>query len=94
MIGVSPILSQKHTDGLITEAKTRKIPYQLEIMGGGTGTDSDRITFTDGGVETALVSVPMRNMHTAAETVFVSDIDKSAKLIAAYVNTLGGAAHV
>jgi len=94
MIGVSPILSQKHTDGLIIEAKTRKIPYQLEIMGGGTGTDSDRITFTDGGVETALVSVPMRNMHTAVETVLVSDIDKSAKLIAAYINTLGGAANV
>ena len=94
MIGISPILSQKHTDGLIAEAKARKIPYQLEIMGGGTGTDSDRITFTDGGIETALVSVPMRNMHTAAETVLVSDIDKSAKLIAAYVNTLGGAAHV
>jgi len=94
MIGVSPILSQKHTDGLIAEAKTRKIPYQLEIMGAGTGTDSDRISFTDGGVETALVSVPMRNMHTAAETVLVSDIDKSAKLIAAYLNTLGGAAHV
>jgi len=94
MIGVSPILSEKHTDGLIAEAKARKIPYQFEIMGAGTGTDSDRITFTDGGVETALVSVPMRNMHTAAETVLVSDIDQSAKLIAAYVNTLGGAAHV
>lgn len=94
MIGVSPILSQKHTDGLVAEAKARKIPYQLEIMGAGTGTDSDRITFTDGGVETALVSVPMRNMHTAIETVLVSDIDKSAKLIAAYINTLGGSANV
>lgn len=94
MIGVSPVLSQRHTDGLIAEAKARKIPCQLEVMGGATGTDSDRITFTDGGVETALVSVPMRNMHTAVETVLVSDIDKSAKLIAAYVNTLGGAANV
>lgn len=94
MIGVSPILDDEYTDILVQIAKRRRIPYQKEIMGGATGTDGDRISAVGGGIRTALVSVPMRNMHTPAETAYIKDIDSSAKLIAAFVNELGGKADV
>lgn len=90
MIGVSPILSQKLTKRLIETARQRSIPYSLEIMSGATGTDGDRISGTGGGVSTALVSIPIHNMHTPAETVLIEDINSAAKLLAAFVNSIGG----
>ena len=91
MIGFSPVLSAAASRELTRIAKSRGIPYQAEIMGGPTGTDSDRISVTRGGVDTALVSVPLRYMHTACEAVAISDVENTARLAAAYILSLGGA---
>lgn len=90
MIGVSPVLNEKVTDTLLYTAKRIGIPFQTEIMSDSTGTDADVISCTGGGIATGLVSVPLRNMHTANEIVSADDMLNSARLLAAYVNEIGG----
>lgn len=90
MIGVSPILSREITSLLFTLAKEQSIPFQTEVMGGSTGTNADPISISREGVSTGLVSVPLRYMHTAGESVVIEDIENSARLMAAAVLSIGG----
>jgi tetrahedral aminopeptidase len=90
MIGVSPTLSRDVTQMLFTLAKEYSIPYQTEVMGGRTGTNADSVSISRGGVATGLVSVPLRYMHTAIETVAMDDIENTAQLMAAAVERIGG----
>ncbi|MDD6276204.1 MAG: M20/M25/M40 family metallo-hydrolase [Clostridia bacterium] len=88
MIGYAPILNYAASEKLKAVAEEKGIPYQVEIMGEATGTNADHIAVTKGGIKTALISIPLRNMHTGAEIISVSDIENSARLIAEYI--LGG----
>jgi putative aminopeptidase FrvX len=90
MIGVSPVLSQRVTGALENVARKAEIPYQKEIMGGKTGTDADNISESRCGVETGLLSVPLKYMHTACETAAVCDIENTARLIYEYIKSAGG----
>ena len=54
-------------------------------MGRTTGTNADSITVTGRGVKTALLSIPLRYMHTANEIISLKDIEYTGKLIAAYL---------
>ena len=85
MICISPITDRFMTNNLIDICEKENIPYQREVCGTSTGTNADIISVTKSGVRTALVSVPLLNMHTAAETISMSDVENTAKLIADYV---------
>lgn len=85
MIGFSASLDRRMSKRLIELAKENNIPYQLEAMGGRTGTNADSISVSRGGVRSGLISVPQRNMHTPAEVCDLSDMENIAKLIAAYI---------
>lgn len=87
MICISPVLSRKMSDRLISVAKEKDIPYQLEVVGGLTGTNGDKISVTRDGIPTAVVSIPQRNMHTGAEIVSIDDIENIAKLLYEYIST-------
>ncbi len=87
MICISPILSKKISDNLINVAKQNEIPYQLEVTGGRTGTNADKISITKSGIPTGLVSVPQRNMHTAVEIVSLNDVENTAQLIYEYIRS-------
>ena len=88
MICISPVLSKQMSRKLIELAKQHDIPYQLEVTGGITGTNADKISVTKSGIPTALVSVPQRNMHTGAEIISLDDIESTAQLIYEYINTV------
>ena len=88
MIGIAPILDYEMSTRLREIAEKREIPFQLELMGGSTGTDADEIAVSKGGLKTALLSVPQRNMHTGVEIIDAKDVENSARLIAEYI--LGG----
>lgn len=90
MIGVSPVLDRKITSALRDIAESREIAYQTEIMGGKTGTNADNISLSRGGVRCGLVSIPIRNMHTAVEVADMDDIEATARLLAEFVRK-GGA---
>ncbi len=88
MIGVSPLLSHEATETLKKVAKAQNIKHQMEIMGGRTSTDADHITLSKTGVKTALLSIPLRNMHTPVEVVDLNDIKSVAEIIAGFVKEL------
>ncbi len=89
MIGISPSLDCEFSQKLIDIAKANGIPYQLEIMGGRTGTNADSMTVSGCGFKSALISVPLRYMHTGIETVSVCDVENTGKLIAMYIMSGG-----
>ena len=85
MIGTAPALSRAMTARLRDLAGREGIPFQLEVMGGRTGTDAEGIAAAGPGVATALVSIPLRNMHTPVETICLDDVEHTARLLAAFV---------
>jgi endoglucanase len=69
-------------------AKERGIPLQLASSGLSTGTDADKLFLSSGGIPTALVSYPLRYMHSAVETVDLSDVESTVDLLASFVLSL------
>ena len=73
---------------LVSVAKEHELPYQLEILGGSSGTDAWAIQVTREGVPTGLLSIPLRYMHTSVETVCIKDIDRTGRLMALFITSL------
>jgi len=73
---------------LISVAKKAKIKVQHEAAGRRTGTDTDSIYHVQEGIPSALISLPMRYMHSAVETVHLDDVEKVIKLMTAFVKSV------
>ena len=65
-------------------AEAEGIPFTVAASGRSTGTDADAIHLSRAGIPTALVSVPLRYMHSPVELAQLDDIENAAKLIAAF----------
>lgn len=91
MIGYAPSLDYEMSKKLSDIAKEKNIPNQPEVMGGRTGTNCDEIQVSGKGIKTALISVPLRNMHTAIEVCDLEDIENTARLMAEYIIGRSGA---
>jgi putative aminopeptidase FrvX len=76
------------TDLLHEAAEEAKIPFTVESLGRGTGTDADAIHLSREGIPTGLVSVPVRYMHSPVELVSLDDVDAAARVIAAFAQRL------
>ena len=85
MLGISPVLSKTVTDCLQAAALSNDVKYQFEVMGGKTSTNADNVAFNKCGVPTALLSIPLRNMHTPVEIIDVNDVESVARILAGYV---------
>lgn len=90
MIGTAPSLDRALTQRMVQLAKEQDIPMQMEVMGGRTGTNADEIGVSRAGVRTALLSIPLRYMHTTAELIDSADAEHTARLLAAYVTKGAG----
>jgi len=73
---------------LIEVAKEKKITIQHEATSNSTGTDTDQIYGVKQGVPSALVSLPLRCMHSVVETADIKDIEKTIDLLEAFVLSL------
>jgi endoglucanase len=73
---------------LETLAKAKKIPLQHEAMSSTSGTDTDAIFWTRGGIASALVSLPNRYMHSPVELVSLADLERIPELLAAFAVSL------
>ncbi|HDS74569.1 MAG TPA: M42 family peptidase, partial [Firmicutes bacterium] len=62
--------------------------YQIDAAPRGTGTDANAIQLTRAGVAAGLVSIPLRYMHTAVETVALTDLESSAQLLATFAQAV------
>ena len=88
-IGVGPNLSRWMTERLMEKAERLGIPYQIEVMSGNTGTDAWEIQVSREGVATAMLSLPLKYMHTPLEVLHRDDVEQSARLLAAFIEHLG-----
>ena len=70
-------------------AKEQEIKADIEILPGNSGTDAWAIQVSRAGVPTALISIPIRNMHTPSEVVDLRDVSRAGRLVAAFIETLG-----
>ncbi|WP_346320063.1 M42 family metallopeptidase [Chitinophaga sp. YIM B06452] len=68
-------------DLIISTAKKEKIPHQLHAVSRSTGTDTDAFAYSNDGTPSALISLPLRYMHTTVEMVKKDDIEQTIQLI-------------
>jgi putative aminopeptidase FrvX len=93
-LGSGPVLSRGSTlnprlfELLHDTAERKQIPFTVEAIGRNTGTDADAVHLSRGGVPTALVSIPLRYMHSPVELAALADVHAAARLIAAAARTL------
>ncbi len=66
---------------IISAAQKKKIPFQRAAVSRATGTDTDAFAYSTGGVPSALISLPLRYMHTTVESVHKGDVENVIKLI-------------
>ena len=66
---------------IINTAKEKNIPYQRAAASRSTGTDTDAFAHSNGGVPSALISLPLRYMHTTVEMVSKEDVQNVIQLI-------------
>lgn len=70
---------------LVSTAQEAKIPYQLEVLVGGS-TDAMAMQVTREGVPAGVVSIPARYVHTPSEMVDLNDVQNAVKLLVSFLN--------
>lgn len=92
--GKGPVLSygpavQNNLLKLIIDAATKnKIDFQRQAASRVTGTDTDAFAYSNDGVASALISLPLRYMHTTVESVHKDDVENVIKLILASLKNI------
>ena len=81
----SSIANKKVNQLLKDCAVENGIPYQIESFLGRTGTDADKIHFANQGITTALLSLPLRYMHSPSEVCHFDDIENAIELLARFL---------
>lgn len=85
VISKGPNIHHKMAEKLINMAKANDIKYDIDVDGGDTGTDAWAIQVTREGVPTALLSIPLKYMHTSVETVNIEDLEATARLMTEFI---------
>lgn len=75
---------------LMEVAEKNRIPIQHESSSRFTGTDTDVIFTQQHGIPSALVSLPLRYMHSVVETADLRDVEQVVRLLTAFVQSVGG----
>jgi len=81
VISYAPAVQNNLRERIIKTAETKKIPFQRHASSRFTGTDTDAFAYSNGGVASALISLPLRYMHTTVEMVHRDDVENVIKLI-------------
>ena len=90
-LGKGPVLcysgmTNKKMNALLKEiAAEKNIPLQYEVAGGETYTDGDTVLSTGSGVPVALVSIPLRYMHSSVEVGNYRDLEQCIELISEFI---------
>jgi len=75
---INPVLF----DLIIATAKKKKIPVQIVAEARGSGTDANIMQLSKSGVATALISIPIRYLHSPCELLCLEDVDNAGLLLA------------
>lgn len=90
MIGMGPNFNTALTKALIRTARAEAMDFQLEVMEGNTGTNAWEMQIAACGTAMALLSIPLRYMHTPIESVRLSDIDSVSGLLVHFLRNFNG----
>ncbi len=81
VIAYGPAVQNNLRELILETAEKHKIPFQRLAASRITGTDTDAFAYANGGVASALISLPLRYMHTTVEMVHKDDIENVIRLI-------------
>jgi putative aminopeptidase FrvX len=81
VITYGPAVQNNLRDLIIDTATTADIPFQRAAATRATGTDTDAFAYSNAGVASALISLPLKYMHTTVETVHQDDVENVIRLI-------------
>ncbi|MEQ9302714.1 MAG: M42 family metallopeptidase [Marinoscillum sp.] len=76
-----PAVQNNVLDMIIAVAEKNGIPFQRRAASRSTGTDTDAFAYSNDGVASALISIPLKYMHTTVETCAKDDLEKTIQLI-------------
>jgi len=81
VVSYAPAVQNNLNKLLIATAEKANIPFQRQASSRSTGTDTDAFAYSNGGVPSALISLPLRYMHTTVEMIHKEDVDNVISLI-------------
>ncbi|HXH99956.1 MAG TPA: M42 family metallopeptidase [Sphingobacteriaceae bacterium] len=81
VLSYAPSVQTNFNRQIVKTAESNKIPFQRQASSRWTGTDTDAFAYSNGGVVSALISLPLRYMHTTVEMVHKEDVDNVIRLI-------------
>lgn len=81
VVSYAPAVQNKFREFILETAVDQKIPFQRQVASGSTGTDTDSFAYSNGGVPSVLISLPLRYMHTTVEMVHKEDVENTIRLI-------------
>src|SRR5579871_3412579 len=81
VVSYAPAVQNNVNKLLIETAQKADIPFQRQASSRSTGTDTDAFAYSNDGVPSALISLPLRYMHTTVEMIHKEDVDNVIRLI-------------
>jgi endoglucanase len=84
-IGIGPNFHPKLVERIQETARRHEIKLQEDVIPGASGTDAWAIQVAREGIPTALLEVPIRNMHSPVETCDLRDIERAGRLMAHFI---------
>lgn len=81
VVSYAPAVHNLLRERIIETAEAKEIPFQRLASSRFTGTDTDAFAYSNGGVASALISLPLRYMHTTVEMVHKEDVENVIRLI-------------
>jgi len=87
-LAYGPAVHNKLRDLIIEVAEKKKIPFQRKTVSRSTGTDTDSFAYANDGCPSALISIPLRYMHTTVEMLHKDDITNTVNLMYETILTL------
>lgn len=87
-IAIGPNINKILSKRILSIAKEENIPFQIDVEPGYTGTDAWVIQVSRSGIPAALISFPLRYMHSTVEMISLADLKNTAKIISALTKQL------
>lgn len=88
IISIGPNIHPAVQKRLSEAARKYNVKTEIDVDGGDTGTDAWAIQVSRSGVPTALLSIPLKYMHTSVETLSLSDVEAIASLLTFFIQDL------
>ena len=81
VIAYAPATQNNLREMIVDTAEANKIPFQRNASSRATGTDTDAFAYSNDGTASALISMPLRYMHTTVEMCHREDVENAIRLI-------------